>query len=89
MTPQAAAQCRTIVFEYLTSKGYPDNLTDQQIIDEIPAIHKRLSDEKLIPSTFTAEKLKEIATIAYKQVQMAVNLGAQMGAQFGFGRQTV
>ena len=78
MNPQTAAQCRTLMFDHLKSKGYPE-MTDQQIFDELPAMHAKLLADKLTPSSFTLESFKQIATATCQNTRFMEMMRAQMG----------
>jgi hypothetical protein len=80
MSQESAAECRQRMFDHLRSKGFPD-MTDQGILDELPAMHQQLLDAKLIPCAFTLEIFRKMAIEVGRQVRLFEQLQGQAGAR--------
>jgi hypothetical protein len=71
-------KCETLMRGHLEARGFPD-MTDDEIMAEIPAMHKKLKNAELIPSAYTIEQFRATAVFQRR----ANNMFSQMKADAG------
>lgn len=64
MTPEDIDKTKAAFTEYLTRIGYP-NITNEQIMEELPNLFRFLDSKDLIPQKMTFQMFQQIATQRY------------------------